>query len=113
MAALGPISGCAVAGLLSVGFPLFPLPATVRMIPESRSTARILLLLISEMSMVFSLGVRLIDIGVLSFASVAGPPSPEKPLLFGVPAKVEIRFVLRSILRTKWLCVSEIFWESF
>ena len=82
MAALGPISGCSMAGLLSVGFPLFPFPATVRMIPDSRSTARILLLLISEISMVFSSGVRLIDIGVLSFASVAGPPSPEKALTF-------------------------------
>ena len=77
-----------------MGFPFLPLPASVRMTPEPMSTARIRRFRISAMSRVFSSGVRLIEMGVSSFAFFASPPSPEKPLWFGIPATVDKRLLL-------------------
>ena len=112
-AALGSINGCSKVSLPSTGFPFWPLPAMVRIIPELRSTARIRRFRISAMSSVFSSGVRLMEMGVSSFAFSASPLSPEKPFWFGVPARVDSRLLLPLILRTKLLWVSDMYRKLF
>src|SRR3974377_321638 len=75
--AIGLLSCAEVAGPPSPAKPAVPFPATVLITP-SGVTLRIRLLLKSAMKRLPAQS-KARPVGELSFAEVAGPPSPEKP----------------------------------
>ena len=77
--AFGVLSAASVAGLSSPSYPFSPDPAIVVMMPVGRSTRRIRSLCESAMSKSLS-GAMATPSGVSSWASVASPSSPEKPV---------------------------------
>ena len=96
---MGTLSSAAVAAPPSPANPHAPpIPATVLIAPVAATTLRITQLPLSAMKRLPAPS-RATPVVVLSSAAVAGPPSPAKPDIPGVPATVLIWCVVASTLR--------------
>ena len=96
---IGKLSSAAVAAPPSPANPHAPpIPATVLIAPVAATTLRITQLPVSAMKRLPAPS-RATPVMLLSSAAVAGPPSPAKPDIPGVPATVLIWCVIASTLR--------------